>query len=83
MTRIAFWVKNKMIEKQQLQCAVDQGKDRKQPTQTMMNYEQSIIFLWDSWVGEHASVRENHLEETRRASPSRLSLRKMRDCSYL
>ena len=28
-----------------------------------LDYEQSLIFLRDSRVGEHASARENHLEE--------------------
>ena len=33
-----------------------------------VDYEQSLIFLRDIRVGEHASARENHLEETRRAA---------------
>ena len=34
----------------------------------ILDYEQSLIFLRDSRVGEHASARGNHLEETRRAA---------------
>ena len=62
-----------------------------------IDYEQSFIFLRDSRVGEHPSARENQIIFSRRRASCllvradfharsralpRLSLRKMRDCSY-
>ena len=39
----------------------------------ILDYEQSLIFLRDSRVGEHTSVRENHMM---RGGEKNLSLRK-------